>query len=169
MERLKIVGVMGSGEQGYENLSLLLGEMLARLGVHLLTGGGSGVMDSVSKGFQSVAERRGLVLGILPGLPGDGAPDPPPGYPNEHVELVIRTHLPGRGVEGGDKLSRNSINIATADAVIVLPGGAGTASEARLALQFQKPVIGFGGGGAAQGLVQADSLEQVEQFLQGVL
>ena len=169
MERLKIVGVMGSGQRGYEDLSLVLGEMLARMGVHLLTGGGSGVMDTVSKGFQSVPQRRGLVLGVLPALEGDGVPEAPPGYPNEYVELVIRTHLRGRGREGGSELSRNAINIATADAVIVLPGGAGTASEARLALQFQKPVIGFGGGGAAQGLVQADSLEQVEQFLQGVL
>ncbi len=169
MERLKIVGVMGSGQRDYEDLSLVLGEMLARLGVHLLTGGGSGVMDTVSKGFQSVTKRRGLVLGILPGLAGNGAPESPPGYPNEHVELVIRTHLPGRGVEGGSELSRNSINIATADAVIVLPGGAGTATEAGIAQQFQKPVIGFGGGGVAQGVAQADSLEQVEQFLQTVL
>ena len=56
MERLKIVGVMGSGQRGYEDLSLVLGEMLARMGVHLLTGGGSGVMDTVSKGFQSVPQ-----------------------------------------------------------------------------------------------------------------
>ena len=169
MERLKVVGVMGSGQRGHEDLSLGLGEALARLGVHLLTGGGSGVMDAVSKGFQSVPERRGLVLGILPGLAGDGVPESPPGYPNEHVELVIRTHLPGRGAEGGSEFSRNSINIATADAVIVLPGGGGTATEARLAQQFQKPVIGFGGGGMAQGLAQADSLEEVERFLQTVL
>ncbi len=166
---MKIVGVMGSGRCRHENLSLGLGELLARLGVHLLTGGGSGVMASVSRGFLAVAERRGLVLGILPGQGGDGMPESPPGYPNEHVELVIRTHLPARGAEGGSALSRNSINIATADAVIVLPGEAGTAAEAELARKFQKPVIGFGGGGAAEGIVQADSLEQVERFLRAVL
>ncbi|HJM62856.1 MAG: molybdenum cofactor carrier protein [Roseibacillus sp.] len=169
MKRLKIVGVMGSGQRGHEDLSLSLGEMLARLGVHLLTGGGSGVMRSVSKGFRSVAQRQGLTLGILPGLTGNGAPESPPGYPNDHVELVIRTHLPGRGAEGGTERSRNAINIATADAVVVLPGGAGTASEAGLAQRFRKPVIGLGGGGEAQGVAQAESLEQIEQFLRAVL
>ncbi len=169
MKRLKIVGVMGSGRQEHENLSLALGEMLARLGVHLLTGGGSGVMKSVSKGFRSVGRRPGLTLGILPGLTGEEAPESPPGYPNEHVELVIRTHLPGRGAEGGTERSRNAINIATADAVIILPGGEGTASEAGLAQRFRKPVIGLGGGGAAQGVAQAESLEQIEQFLRAVL
>ncbi len=160
---------MGSGQRGHEDLSLSLGEMLARLGVHLLTGGGSGVMRSVSKGFRSVAQRQGLTLGILPGLTGNGAPESPPGYPNDHVELVIRTHLPGRGAEGGTERSRNAINIATADAVVVLPGGAGTASEAGLAQRFRKPVIGLGGGGEAQGVAQAESLEQIEQFLRAVL
>ncbi len=160
---------MGSGQRGHEDLSLSLGEMLARLGVHLLTGGGSGVMRSVSKGFRSVAQRQGLTLGILPGLTGNGAPESPPGYPNDHVELVIRTHLPGRGAEGGTERSRNAINIATADAVVVLPGGAGTASEAGLAQRFRKPVIGLGGGGVAQGVAQAESLEQIEQFLRAVL
>jgi|TARA_B100001105_G_scaffold247030_1_gene231319 uncharacterized protein (TIGR00725 family) len=169
MKRFKIVGVMGSGQRKHEDLSLSLGEMLAHLGVHLLTGGGSGVMRSVSKGFRSVAQRRGLTLGILPGLTGEGAPESPPGYPNDHVELVIRTHLPGRGAEGGTERSRNAINIATADAVIVLPGGAGTASEAGLAQRFRKPVIGLGGGGADQGVAQAESLEQIEQFLRAVL
>ena len=126
-------------------------------------------MRSVSKGFRSVAQRRGLTLGILPGLTGEGAPESPPGYPNDHVELVIRTHLPGRGAEGGTERSRNAINIATADAVIILPGGEGTASEAGLAQRFRKPVIGLGGGGAAQGVAQAESLEQIEQFLRAVL
>ena len=160
---------MGSGQRKHEDLSLSLGEMLAHLGVHLLTGGGSGVMRSVSKGFRSVAQRQGLTLGILPGLTGNGAPESPPGYPNDHVELVIRTHLPGRGAEGGTERSRNAINIATADAVVVLPGGAGTASEAGLAQRFRKPVIGLGGGGEAQGVAQAESLEQIEQFLRAVL
>jgi len=169
VKRLKVVGVMGSGQEGHEELSFPLGRMLARLGVHLLTGGGSGVMRSVSEGFQSVAKRPGLVLGILPGSHGNGSPVPPEGYPNEHVELVIRTHLPDRGEDGASIMSRNAINIATSDAVIILPGGSGTASEAKLAREFLKPVIGLGGGGPSQDIHQAEALVEVEQFLRAAL
>ena len=35
--------------------------------------------------------------------------------------------------------------------------------------RFRKPVIGLGRGGADQGVAQAESLEQIEQFLRAVL
>jgi uncharacterized protein (TIGR00725 family) len=169
VNRLKIVGVMGSGKERHEELCLALGDLLARMGVNLLTGGGQGVMEAVCEGFTSVADRAGLSLGVLPGrVEGDGC-EAPPGYPNRFVEVPIRTHLPGRGEEGGTPLSRNLINIASADAVVILPGGAGTASEARLAIQFRKPVIGFGGGGEREGVLQAETLEGVEEYLRAVL
>ena len=171
MRQLKIVGVMGSGTEGHEKVARPLGALLAHQGVHLLTGGGGGVMRSVSEGFASVPPslRRGIVLGILPASEEGEVPQPPAGYPNEFVEVTIRTHLPDRGEQGGTRSSRNSINIATADAVIILPGGAGTASETELARKFRKPLIGFGGGGAAEGIAQAESLEAVELFLKKVL
>ena len=171
MESLKIVAVLGSGREEHEEVAWPLGVLLAELGVHLLTGGGGGVMRSVSAGFASLDPplRRGLVFGILPSRAAGGPPEPPPGYPNGFVEVAIRTHLPGRGEEGGTWYSRNSINIATADVVIVLPGGAGTASEAELAREFLKPVIGLAGGGACQGIAQAESLSEVEAFLGRVL
>ena len=71
--------------------------------------------------------RRGLVLGVLPGDPASG--HAPAAYPNPWVEIVIRTHLPHSGVLGTDSLSRNHINVLSADAIVALPGGAGTASE----------------------------------------
>ena len=37
--------------------------------------------------------------------------------------------------------SRNHINILTSDLVILLPGGEGTASEAELAVRYNKSVI----------------------------
>lgn len=166
---LRIVGVMGSGSEGHEELSRPLGTMLARLGVHLLTGGGGGVMAAVSQSFVEESERAGLCIGILPGRVEEGAPVAPEGYPNPFVEIPIRTHLPDRGEEGGTPLSRNLINIASAHAVVLLPGGPGTASEARLARKFRKPVIGLGGGGAREGIAQAESLLEVEEFLRAAL
>ena len=166
---LKIVGVMGSGRERHEAWSLPLGALLARMGVHLLTGGGAGVREAVSEGMVGVEDRAGLAIGILPGRVEESGCEATPGYPNRHVELSIRTHLPGRGEEGGTPLSRNSINIASADAVVMLPGGAGTASEGRLAIEFGKPVIGLGGGGEREGIAQAETLEEVEDYLRAVL
>ena len=167
--RLKIVGVMGSGTERHEAFAIPLGVLLARLEVHLLTGGGLGVMEAVSQGFLSAEKRAGVCIGVLPGQVEEEGCGAPRGYPNRHIEVPIRTHLPGRGEEGDPLHSRNSVNIASADAVVVLPGGSGTASEARLALQFRKPVVGFGGGGEAEGILQAESLEEVEHFLKAVL
>ncbi|NIP96174.1 MAG: molybdenum cofactor carrier protein [Akkermansiaceae bacterium] len=166
--RQRIVGVMGSGSERHEEWSVPLGGLLAGLGVGLLTGGGQGVMEAVAEGFVAVEERAGVSIGILPGS-GPGEPEAPPGYPNRFVEVVIRTHLPGRGEEGETSLSRNLINIASADAVVILPGGAGTASETRLANRFGKPVIGFGGGGESEGIPRAGTLAEVEEFLKAAL
>lgn len=169
MERLPIVGVMGSGSDRHEELCRPLGKLLAGLGVHLLTGGGRGVMEAVAEGFVGETLRGGLSIGVLPGRVDESGCEAPPGYPNRFVEIPIRSHLPGRGEEGGLPLSRNSINVATADALVILPGGAGTSSEARLARQFHKPAIGYGGGGVGEGIAQAESLQEVEEFLRAVL
>ena len=39
--------------------------------------------------------------------------------------------------------SRNHLNVLSSDVVIVLPGGAGTASEARLALRYGRPAVAY--------------------------
>ena len=125
MERMRclpVVGVMGSGSECHRSLAGPLGGMIARLGVHLLTGGGQGVMRCVAEGFTTVEDRAGLSLGVLPGfVTGDGC-SPPDGYPNCHVELVIQTHLPGRGADGEGAGSRNAINVLSAKALVILPG-----------------------------------------------
>ncbi len=126
-------------------------------------------MEAVSQGFVSAEKRAGVCIGGLPGQVEEEGCGAPLGYPNPHIEVPIRNHLPGRGEEGDRLHLRNSVNIASADAVVVLPGGSGTASEARPALQFRKPVLGFGGGGEAEGILQAESLEEVEHFLKAVL
>ena len=143
MNRLPIVGILGSGSKPHEEKAKPLGEWLAHEGVHLLTGGGGGVMGAVSRAFYHVFPRKGLVIGILPGTATDSGYSPRQGYPNPWVEIPIRTHLSKSGVEGTDPLSRNHLNVLTADVLIALPGSAGTASEVALALRYKKPLIAY--------------------------
>jgi predicted Rossmann-fold nucleotide-binding protein len=77
-----IVGVMGSGTHPHDDRSTALGLWLATQGVHLLTGGGGGVMEAVSKAFHSVQGRSGKIIGILPGDVDESGYRPLPGYPN---------------------------------------------------------------------------------------
>lgn len=141
--RIPVVGVMGSGTEPHEDRARPIGEWLARAGVHLLTGGGGGVMASVSRAFHAVPDRAGSVIGILPGLPGPHGPLPPAGYPNPWVEIAICTHLPLSGDRGTEERSRNPINVLSSDVIVALPGSWGTASEAELALRFGRPIVAF--------------------------
>ena len=143
MNRLPIVGVMGSGDVEWAERTTDLGRWLARNGVHLLTGGGKGVMTSVSRAFCEVPNRKGAVIGVLPCQAGDQSYRPKEGYPNPWVEIPIVTHLPLSGNQGTDPLSRNHMNVLSSDVVIALPGGAGTVSEVKLAIQYNRPVVAY--------------------------
>ena len=92
--------------------------------------------------LQETPGRRGLVIGVLPSV-GSASSRPKPGYPNPWVEIPIRTHLPFIGERGTDPLSRNHINLLSSDVVIFLPGAAGTASEAELAVSYQIPAVAY--------------------------
>lgn len=137
------VGVMGSGTDEFPELAEPLGRLLARLGVNLLTGGGRGVMTSVSRAFTSEQRDAGICIGVLPSAGLDNPTAPKPGYPNPFIELPIFTHLPLSGARGDDANSRNHINVLTPAAIVALPGGEGTASEVRLALRYGKPAVVF--------------------------
>ena len=141
MSRLPIVGVMGSGSRPYLERASPLGSWLAECGVHLLTGGGGGVMAAVCKSFYETPNRRGLVIGILPS--DDSLKKPPDGYPNQWIEIPVLTHLPSSGERGTEPMSRNHINILSSDVIVALPGDAGTASEVELAVRYQRPIIAF--------------------------
>lgn len=141
--RRPIVGVIGSAEKGWENEASQLGAWLAKIGVHLLTGGGDGVMASVSRAFYETSGRKGLVIGVLPASSDDRLCSPKKGYPNPWVELPIVTHLPLTGSLGTDQFSRNHIIVLSSDAVVALPGGPGTQSELVLAQRYHRPVIAF--------------------------
>jgi len=147
------VAVIGSGLDEHEDLARPVGELLASLGVNLLTGGGGGVMRPVSRAYIRARRERGISIGIIPCRSEAERAIPKDGYPNEFVELAIYTHLPYSGERGQDDLSRNHINILTASAVIALPGSLGTASEVALARRYGKPVIVF------------STIDELERFL----
>lgn len=116
---------MGPGESATEKdlaNAFLLGQLIAKAGWVLLTGGrNSGVMDAASKGAKSAS---GLTIGILPGNNSSGI--------SEAVDIAIITDLGN---------ARNNINILSADAIIACGMGSGTASEIALALKANKSVI----------------------------
>jgi uncharacterized protein (TIGR00725 family) len=168
------VGVMGSGTDEHEALAREVGELLAGLGVNLLTGGGQGVMKSVSRAFTRAGRERGISIGVIPCFSEGERGRPKDGYPNEFIELAIHTHLPYSGTRGTDDLSRNHINVLSSAAVIALPGGPGTASEVSLAIEYGTPVVAFSPDvtlvehfpGAAE---RATTLDAVRQFLRAHL
>lgn len=120
-----VVGVMGGGEgashevckQAYE-----LGKQIAQEGWVLLNGGRSaGVMEASARGAR---ENGGLTIGILSDTHAEHA--------SSYIDIPIITGM-------GD--GRNFINVLTSDAVVALPGRAGTISEIALALKNGKTVI----------------------------
>ncbi len=158
--RRKIVGVMGSGVEPHPELSTAAGQAIARLGCHLLTGGGSGVMEAVSRAFSITLSRKGSVIGVVRAMddthltPRDGHRAFTPRGVNEFVEIPIFTHLPDSSAE---PLSRNHINVLTADAVLVLPGGSGTLSELELTVEYDwAPLMLFLGGQRVGGLTASE-------------
>ena len=141
--RRPVIGVMGSHADACQERARRVGRWIARQGYHLLTGAGAGVMTEVSQAFVGVDGRAGCVIGIVPTVSADPLRLPVPGYPNPWVEIPIYTHL-GVGREAGDDpTSRNHINVLTSSAIILLPGGEGTASEARLALRYRTPAVAY--------------------------
>jgi len=140
-DRLPIIGVMGSGAEPHADRARPVGQWLARAGLHLLTGGGGGVMASVSQAFFETKKRRGLVVGVLPAGSKPGVERD--GYPNPWVEVPLYTHLSLSGERGMEPMSRNHINVLSSSVLIALPGDAGTASEVRLAQAYRRPLVAF--------------------------
>jgi uncharacterized protein (TIGR00725 family) len=161
---------MGSGTDEHDALGRDIGELLAGLGVNLLTGGGRGVMTSVSRAFVQAQRNRGICIGIIPCFSETERSKPKDGYPNQYVELAIYTHLPYSGPRGKDDLSRNHINVLSSVAVIALPGEEGTATEVSLALDYEKPVIAYSPQKHLveqfpKSVARVTSLREVEEFL----
>jgi uncharacterized protein (TIGR00725 family) len=117
---------MGAGDRPTTDSldrALELGARVAAEGWVLLTGGrAAGVMEAASQGAH---EAGGIVVGVLP--------DPDTTRVSRHVDIAICTDMGN---------ARNNINVLTSDVVIVCGDlGAGTFSEAALAVKAGRPLI----------------------------
>ena len=119
----KIVSVIGGRACSLEveQIAYKLGKKLVIVADYLVSGGLSGTMKAVSKGFKAAG---GTTIGILPGYNKNDA--------NHYVDIAIPTGL---------GLARNVLVVKAADVVVALPGEAGTLSEIAYCLQFGIPVI----------------------------
>jgi len=116
-------------------LAASIGELLARLGVTVITGGRGGVMEAANRG---AVRAGGISIGILPSSQLSDA--------NTGCEVVIPTGL-GH--------ARNAITALAGDFVIVIGGGAGTLSEIAFAWIHARPIMTLtGSGGWADAIAQ---------------
>jgi uncharacterized protein (TIGR00725 family) len=128
--RSPVVAVVGDGDPSGPDAHRILGwaeevgQLLARGGATIVTGGLGGVMRAASQG---AASEGGLTIGILPGSDAAEA--------NEFVRLAIPT---GLGVV------RNLVVVTSADAVLAVGGRHGTLSEIGLALRMGRQVVTLG-------------------------
>lgn len=157
-----MIGVMGPAKTGVRELeeARVLGELIARQGWILLTGGrASGVMDAASQGAKSVS--GSLTVGILPDRKTKVS---------RYVDLAILTDLGN---------ARNNVNVMSSDIIVACGlGGAGTVSEVALALKAKKHVILLEAEKAGAGLFQdlapqlvytANSPEEAVQMIKDLL
>lgn len=121
---LPILAVLGAGcaTPQEERVAERVGELAARCGWVVLTGGGPGVMTAACRG---AVQGGGLTVGVLP------VAKPTGGYPNPWVRIPVFT---------GSGMARNAFNVLTADLCIAVGGGAGTLSEIAMALKEGTPV-----------------------------
>jgi predicted Rossmann-fold nucleotide-binding protein len=145
LRKLPIIGVFGAGTPlpaERARLARSVGAMVAGLGAHLLTGAGYGVMAAAAEGFVAVPNRPGFSIGIVPRAP-EGPLDEPNRnsggrrYPNPFVEIAVHTPLPPRVKDWRNEPARNHVNVFTVDAIIALPGGAGTNNELDMAAEYR--------------------------------
>ncbi|MGH2455529.1 MAG: TIGR00725 family protein [Candidatus Limnocylindria bacterium] len=121
------VAVIGDGDPRGPDAHRVLdwaeevGQLLARAGATVVTGGLGGVMRAASRGAVGAG---GQTIGILPGTDALEA--------NEFVRVAIPT---GLGV------MRNLVVVTAADAVLAVGGRHGTLSEIGLALRMGRHVV----------------------------
>lgn len=138
MTRQKQILIIGFGKDHCPELAYQAayqaGLEVARHHAVLINGGLGGVMEAASRGAK---DGNGIVVGIIPQDDKDEA--------NKFCDVVIATGL---------GFARDFLTAYSADAVIVVGGGAGTMIEIAAAYQKQVPIVAVKGtGGMADRLV----------------
>ncbi|MBC8400680.1 MAG: TIGR00725 family protein [Candidatus Marinimicrobia bacterium] len=125
IDRKLRIAVFGGREISTElyKLTRELGKLLAKEEWLVFCGGGSGVMEAISRGM---SEAGGTTVGILKGRDFNEA--------NPWVTIPIVTDM---------GISRNALLAYNCDVAVAVDGNYGTLSEIAYALQLGKPVIGL--------------------------
>ena len=136
------VGVIGPREATPQQIATAeaIGAALGQLGLTVICGGKTGVMEAVSKGCLTAG---GLTVGLLPDHDWRAA--------NEFIALPIATGL---------SEARNMIIAKSGAGLLALGGLYGTWTEIAYGLHFCKPVIGLEGAHQIDGLENARDAEE---------
>jgi hypothetical protein len=102
------------------------GELVAKQGWILITGGKGGIMETASKGAKKIG---GVTVGIVKGSSRDTC--------NKYIDVDIVANTSWGGEE--------AILIASCDGIIAIGGGAGTLQELAVAYRMQKPIVAIAG------------------------
>lgn len=136
------VGVIGPKMASDEEVATAehLGRALQKLGLQLLCGGKSGVMEAACRGY---AEAGGMAIGLLPDEEWTAA--------NTYVAIPIPT---------GIGPARNAIIARGCQILIAIGGGHGTLSEMALGLHFNRPVLALANAPAVDGATLCGNVEE---------
>lgn len=136
-----VVGIIGPRDATEEQIKAAesVAYQLGGLGITLICGGKSGVMEAASRGCKDAG---GLLIGILPGsIPSEA---------NDFVGIPLPTGL-------GE--ARNMIIAKSSRVLLAVGGSYGTLSEVAYGLHFSKPVIGLAGAADVDGVVHVKDAE----------
>ncbi len=149
--RLVPVAIIGPRDPDPERRAVAesLGHAIGALGVPVLCGGKTGVMEAAARG----ARRAGaLTIGFVPDNDWSAA--------NSFIDLPLATGLGP---------ARNILIARAARALVAVGGHYGTITEAAYGLHFGKPVFGLCGAPDIPGLCHLPSVEAVRTALLPIL
>jgi uncharacterized protein (TIGR00725 family) len=121
-------------------LAYRVGSEAARRGAVLLTGGLGGVMESACRGAK---ENHGITVGIIP--------QDETHYANKYCDVVIAT---------GIGWARDFATAYSADAIILIGGGAGALIETCAGYLKGKPIIAIEGSGGTADRIKGTFLDE---------
>ena len=149
--RLVPVGIVGPREASAEERRLAkeLGRQIGLLGVPVLCGGRTGVMEAAAAGAKSAGA---MTVGVLPDDEWSAA--------NDYIDLPLATGLGP---------ARNAVIARACDALVAVGGLYGTVTEVAYGLHFGKPVFGLAGAPQVEGVRHLDGVPQVVEELLPIL